>query len=98
MAIKTSRTIACVSKAIGAEDTFSLGVFLRGLFNFSLSGTWVATVYVQRSFDKEVTWLDVDLFTTNTEEVGEDGEGAYYRFGIKAGGYTSGSVVGRLSQ
>ena len=85
-------------KSISAENTFSDWVFLRGDFNFSLSGTWVATVHIQRSFDAGVTPLDVDSFTTNAEEIGHEPEGAHYRFGVKTGGYTSGTVVGRLSQ
>ena len=85
------------TKEIGAEDTYSDWVFLRGKFNFSLSGTWVATVYLQRSFDAGVTPLDVESFTANQESYGVEPEGAHYRFGIKAGGWTSGTVVGRLS-
>lgn len=88
------------TKSIAAENTYSDAVQLAaGDFNLSLSGTWVATVYVQRSFDKGTTWMDVDSFTANAEEVGENPEGeVYYRFGVKTGGYTSGTVVGRLSQ
>ena len=88
---------AVETKSIGAEDTYSDWVFLRGQFNFSLSGTWVATVHLQRSFDAGVTPLDVDSFTANTEQIGEEPEGALYRFGVKTGNFTSDTVVGRLS-
>ena len=89
-----------ITKSIGAENTFATAAELAaGPFNFSLSGTWVATVHVQRSFDQGVTWLDVDSFTSNCELVGDNPEGGvYYRFGVKTGGYTSGTAVGRISQ
>ena len=86
-------------KEIGAENTFSDSVEICGDFNFSLSGAWSATVHVQRSFDKGGTWLDVDYFTANTEQTGnEPEESVVYRFGVKTGNYTSGTVVGKLSQ
>ena len=92
-------TIAGATKSIGAADTFSNWVILRGKFNFSLSGTWVATVHIQRSFDKGVTPLDVEDFTSNIEKIGEEPESnVCYRFGVKAGNYTSGPVVGRIGQ
>jgi len=89
-----------IEKSIGAENTFATAAEVQaGMFNLSLSGTWVATVYVQRSFDQGENWLDVDSFTANGEYVGIEPEGkVYYRFGVKTGGYTSGTVVGRLSQ
>jgi len=90
---------ASVQATISEEDSFSGWVFLlRGLkFNFSLSGSWVATVHFQRSFDG-TTPLDVEEFTNNVERIGEEPEGIYYRFGVKEGNWTSGSVVGRISQ
>jgi len=95
----TEYATAVAEKSIAAENTFSGMVELRGDFNLSLSGTWIATVWVQRSFDGGSTWMDVDSFTANVETVGTEGEpGMLYRFGVKTGGYTSGTVVGRLSQ
>lgn len=88
-----------VTASIAAQNTFSAAVPILGEFNFSLSGTWVATVFIQRSFDNGVTWLDVASYTANIEDVGNEPEiGVLYRFGVKTGGYTSGTVVGRLSQ
>lgn len=89
---------AVETKEISAQNTYSDWVHLKGDYNFSLSGTWVATVHLQRSFDGGITPLDVDSFTANTEQVGTEPEGAHYRFGVKTGNYTSGTVVGRLSQ
>ena len=40
-----------VSASIGAQNTFTPPVFILGDFNFSLSGTWAGTVFIQRSFD-----------------------------------------------
>lgn len=72
---------------------------VSGQFNLSLSGTWVASVTVQRSFDDGANWLDVESFSANSEQIGlEPEDDTLYRFGIKTGNYTSGSVVGRISQ
>lgn len=87
-----------VTASIVAQNTFSDAMEIRGKFNFSLSGTWVATVFLQRSYDKGTNWMDVKSYTANIEDVGEESElGILYRFGIKTGGFTSGTVVGRLS-
>ena len=91
--------LAKVTANLTAENTFSRGVILEGTFNLSLSGTWVATVTLQRSFDGGVTWLDVETFTENLERVGNSLEtGVRFRFGVKTSDFTSGTVVGRLSR
>lgn len=88
-----------VTKEIAAENTYSDWVQLRYAFNFSLSGTWAATVHVQRSYDDGKTPRDVDSFTENIEQIGYEPESAVvYRFGVKTGDYVSGTVVGRLGQ
>uniref|UniRef100_A0A6M3J228 Uncharacterized protein n=1 Tax=viral metagenome TaxID=1070528 RepID=A0A6M3J228_9ZZZZ len=87
------------TKSIAAENTFSDKMKLHGKFVFRLRGTWSATVVLQRSEDEGTTWDDVDSYAANTVLVGEEIErGIYYRFGVKTGGYTSGTVAGRLSQ
>jgi hypothetical protein len=92
-------TLALSAAIITAENTFSDWVFpIKGKFNFSLSGSWTATVHFQRSFDKGVTPLDVEEFTSNMEKFGENPEEICYRFGVKTGNFTSGSIVGRISQ
>ncbi len=70
-----------------------------GFLNVSIYGTaWVATVYLQRAFDSGTTWYDVTTFTANAQKALVDREGGVrYRIGVKAGGYTSGSVAVRLS-
>ena len=85
------------SASIAAQNTFTDAVRLEGYFNLSLSGTWVATVTAQRSIDNS-TWVDVDTFTANSEEVGFEPELMWYRVGVKTGAYTSGTVVIRLGR
>lgn len=85
------------TKTISAQNTFSDAVLTEGYFNLSVSGTFVATVTVQRSWDVS-TWYDVDTFTAPTQEVGFDPEFTYYRAGVKTGEYTSGSVVIRFGE
>jgi hypothetical protein len=85
------------SASIAAQNTFTDAVRLEGYFNLSLSGTWAATVTAQRSIDNS-TWVDVDTFTANSEEVGFEPELMWYRVGVKTGAYTSGTVVIRLGR
>jgi hypothetical protein len=98
-----------VTASISAQNTFSNAMCILAsslttipggnYFNLSLSGTWVATVFIQRSYDNGNTWMDVKSYTSNAEDTGYEPEtGVCYRFGVKTGGYTSGTVVGRLSQ
>ena len=68
------RDIGLVEKAVTAENTFSDGLYTEGAFNLSISGTFLATVTVQRSFDQGSTWRDVDTFTAPIETYGNDPE------------------------
>jgi hypothetical protein len=85
------------SASIDAEDTFTDSVNLEGYFNISISGTFVATVFVQRSIDNS-TWVDVNSFTAPFEGTGFDPEFMWYRIGVKTGGYTSGTAVVRIGR
>jgi hypothetical protein len=88
-----------VTVSIAAENTFSDSILLVGKFNLSISGTFAATVWVQRSFDAGVTWRDVQSFSGPVELTADEPEKSIlYRLGVKTGGYTSGTVVGRLSK
>ncbi len=78
------------------QGTNALAVGRLG-FNLSISGTFVATIHLQRSFDNGVTWLDVETFTAPIERVGDAPENMEIRLFIKSGNYTSGSAVCRLS-
>jgi hypothetical protein len=81
-----------VSASIGAQNTFTDSIKLSGPFDLSISGTFVGTVTVQRSYDNN-SWKDVDTFTSPTEDYGFQPEIAWYRAGIKTGAYTSGTAV-----
>lgn len=84
-----------VTKSITAQNTFTDPVQLTGNFNLSISGTFSATVTVQRSTDNS-TWRDVDTFTAPSEDVGYEPEVMWYRAGVKTGAFTSGTADVRL--
>lgn len=86
-----------VTKAITAENTFSDPAYLEGYFNISISNTFVATVFVQRSPDNS-NWYDVNSYTAPFEGVGFEPEFMYYRIGVKTGGFTSGTVDVRIGR
>lgn len=81
-------------------------LLLRGDFNLLLSGTFVATVLLERSFDGGATWQQMNLqnggagisFTAPINTVIETGPeiGVLYRLNCSA--FTSGTVGYRLSQ
>lgn len=75
----------------------------RGRFNLTLSGTFVATVRAERSFDDGATWHPLTsggssvTFSAPCTEVLDEPEGAVlYRLNCTS--YTSGTVTYRLSQ
>lgn len=78
---------------ITAQDTFTPAVLIQGedTFDISVSGTFVATVVVQRSKDSSA-WVDLETFTVPTEKSGRSGSAWYYRMGVKTGGFTSGTI------
>lgn len=86
------------TKTITSEDDFTDWIEATNeKFRVSISGTWMATITVQCSFDGGSTPLDVESFTTNTEKVGSDPEnGVLYRVGIKAGDFISGAADVRI--
>ena len=88
-----------VALSTTSSDTGSDGLDVYGDYNISLFGTWAGTVHLQRSFDSEVSWVDIDSFVANVELVGLQPEnGVVTRLFVKAGNYTSGTIEGRLSQ
>jgi len=93
------KDVGLVTKDVTAENTFSDGLYVVGDFNLSISGTFVATVTVQRSFDQGGTWRDVDTFTAPIETAGSDPEPVVvYRAGVKTGEFTSGTVSIRIGR
>lgn len=68
----------------------------RAGFNISLQGFGVATVLLQRSFDRGVNWGTVAEYTANAEQRCDDVEmGVEYRLNCTS--YTSGTIPYRLS-
>ena len=85
--------------SIAAQNTFTAPVEILGDFNFSVEGTWVGTVTIQRSFNGGASWRDVERYVANEEDGGFEAElNILYRAGFKTGDYTSGTAVVRLSQ
>ena len=90
--------------SIGAQNTFSSAISLRKGGVLTLTGTWEATVSVQRYDEGTDAWVDVTnnsgtAFTATangTYSIAPAETGADYRFGIKTGNYTSGTVVGTI--
>jgi hypothetical protein len=92
------------TNTIGAANSFSTPFEMRHGGILTLTGTWTATVSVQRQLPDKSAWVDVTnnsgtAFTATangTYSVGPFETPALYRWGIKTGNYTSGSVVGYL--
>ena len=81
------------------DDANTETYLARGLFNISISGTFVATVTLQRSFDAGSTWHDVEEYTAATERVVDNAnQKAMWRLGVKTGNFTSGTVAVALNQ
>lgn len=71
----------------------------RDKIDLSVSGTFVATVSLQRSFDDGATWHTVEDYTVPTEKIIENpSQSVKWRLGAATGNYTSGTAAVRLSQ
>ncbi len=85
-----------------AENQFTNAIRVTGVgtnrsFTINLTGTWVATVTLQRSITSDSgPWTDVaTTYTANTTTVitdGLDNQIVWYRIGVKTGNFTSGTV------
>lgn len=92
-----------VTAALVAENTFSNSIRVVGVgsagrrFGVVVTGTFTATINVQRSFDN-LTWADIGspfvltgpVNTTYYDEL--ENQIIWYRIGIKTGDYTSGTA------
>jgi hypothetical protein len=90
-----------VTASLTAQNTGTDALEMSDRFyNVSVSGTWSATLFLQRSFDGGATWLDVWSRTTNVELAAQEEteRGVVYRLFIKTSGFSSGTAVLRLSQ
>lgn len=69
-------------------------------FTLSITGTYTATITLQRRFNDPGGYsstYDVATYTANAEyNLLDYGNNVEYRIGIKTGGYTSGTAVIRL--
>lgn len=87
-----------VELEISAQNTYSDALLIKREFNFSLiSSSFVGTVTLQRRFNSSDSWRDVATYTSDFEGWDVQPGGAQYRFGVKTGEYTSGSITGRIS-
>lgn len=89
-----------VTTSVTAADVYSDPIRVTGIgagrqFGITISGTWVATVTLQRSVGDVGNWVDVTNYTINTSTTYNDtldNQIIYYRIGIKPAGYTSGAA------
>jgi len=94
-----------VTEAAAADNTFTDPIRVTGIdsgrvFSIVITGTWVATVTLQRSVGEPGDWTDVTTYTTNQSTTYDDtldNQIIYYRLGIKTGGFTSGTANLQLS-
>lgn len=94
-----------VTASITAEDTFTDPIRVAGVgttrsFAIFLSNTFVADVTLQQSVGEPGNWTDITpAYTipqsTNYDD-GLDNQIIYYRIGVKAGDFTSGTVEASL--
>jgi hypothetical protein len=84
--------------AVTAAETWTDWIKPEGPFNVSVSGTFTATVTLQRSFDGGTTPLVVATFTEAGEKFYEDFDpNASYRIGVDTEDFTSGQADVRVS-
>lgn len=88
-----------VASSISAANIFTNKIKVEGSgsvrsFSAIVSGTFVATITYQRSFDEGTSWFDVGTVGVGTTAIndGLDGQTIWYRIGIKTGQYTSGTA------
>ncbi len=90
-----------VSESITAENQFTGHIRVTGVeatrnFRIVISGTFTATVTLQRSVAEPGSWVDVSTYTAATtvpayaDEL--DNQVIYYRIGVKSSEFTSGTV------
>ena len=90
-----------VEATITGEDQFTDPIRVVGIdagrsFTIDRSGTWVATVTLQRSVGAPGDWTDVRSYTTTGTVAYDDtldNQIIYYRIGVKVGDYTSGTIA-----
>ena len=94
-----------VSKVITVADVYSDPIRVTGIgtgrvFAITITGTWVATVTLQRSVGAPGAWTDVASYTTNQSTTLNDtldNQIIYYRIAVKPASYTSGTINAGLA-
>ena len=101
-----------VQSALAAENTFTDYIKVEGVkskdnndrqFTIDITGTFVGTVQLQRSYGNPGNWVDVNGESWAAVVAGDtyadkfDNQVVYYRAGIKAGAYTSGTATVKLT-
>src|SRR5574343_1311205 len=84
-------------KTITSQNSYSSDVEFDGEILFTLSGTWTATVNLEKRLGG-TEWINVATFTKNCSQSFECKDKCIYRFGVKTGNYTSGSIVGKIEK
>jgi hypothetical protein len=94
------------SAQASSEDVFTGGIEVTGegedtrTFNINITGTFVATVTLQRSSGNEESYTDWQTYTTaQSVDIydANDNETWFYRLAVKAGDYVSGTVSMEIS-
>lgn len=85
--------------SLTGADQFSDPIRVSGvedarIFTASISGTFSATVTLQRSVGDDVNWQDVQTLAAGSHQIDDEFDNSviYYRLGVKSGDYTSGTV------
>lgn len=94
-----------VQANISTDNVFTDNIRVTGTagtrrFAITITGTWSATITLQRSVGNPGNWVDVATYTTNQATTlldGLDNQTIFYRIGIKAGQYTSGTATAQLA-
>jgi hypothetical protein len=102
---KVSSSGQKVTEVIAAQNTFSDPIRVTSIgdarqFSIIITGTWVATVTLQRSVGEVGAWEDLTTYTANEDTTYKDvfdNQIIFYRLGVKTGAYTSGTVTVSLN-
>ena len=93
-------TIAANGEGQWTDSVRVTGVGTTRNVSVVITGTWSATVTLQRSLDDGDTWADVTTYTVNTSATYNDAldnQITLYRIGIDTGDYTSGTATLELT-
>ena len=80
---------------INAGDEFVGTIITDNLdeLTYTIEGTWVGTITLQRSYDQGTTWVDVLSYTENVAyQLTNEKDDVYWRIGFKTGDRTSGNA------